>query len=156
MASDYFGQDKQVYDPGNIVGYNMVTVYLKNNENSNLCLAQDVGVQYGRNVTPQYELGSDSVWLVAGSASGSCTITRALGRKGSEGTGAFWSAFKPDDACTGTTITLTKGSGACGLDPGRLVMSNSMLQSMSSSISVGNLVITEQATYVVGKVSTSS
>jgi hypothetical protein len=154
MASDYFGYDKQSFDPGNIVGATMVAVSIDNGGGGNLCLVQSASVQYNRNVQPTYELGSDSVWLVAGTSSGDVSISRALGRKGS-GSTAFWETFKPQDPCKSTTITIAKGDGACGLDPGRIMCESCLLTSMSSSVQVGSLTVTEDARYTTGKVSIS-
>lgn len=152
-SQDFFGQTKSVFAPGNIVSYSMVLVSVGE---GNLCLAQDVNVTYGRNVIPQYELGSECVWLVAGAASGQCTISRALGKK-DKTEAQMWKAFKTDDACKGVTIKISKGEGGCSsLDPGGLIMENSFLTSMTASISVGQLIVTEQATYTVGKVALNS
>lgn len=155
MANDYFGYDKQSFDPGNIVGANMVAVHLGNGGGGSLVLAQSVNIVYQRNVESKYELGSDSVWLVVGPSSGTCDINRFLGRKGSGDT-SFWQAFKPSDPCKSTTITVAKGDGACGLDPGRIVCETAILKSMTSRITVGEMAIGEDASYEVGKVTTST
>ncbi len=152
MASDYFGYDKQSFDPGNIVGATMVAVSISSGGGNNLCLVQSVNVSYQRQVQPTYELGSDSVWLVAGTSSGTCGLSRALGRKG-QGSTAFWETFKPEDPCKSTNITIAKGDGACGLDPGRIQCESCLLTSISSAVQVGNLTVTEDAQYQVGKVS---
>ena len=154
MASDFFGYDKQSFDPGNIVSATMVAVSIDSGNGGNLCLVQSADVQYSRNVQPTYELGSDSVWLVAGTSSGSVTLNRALGRKGSGDT-SFWKAYKPTDACKSTTITIAKGDGSCGLDPGRLLCESCLITSASTNIQVGQLTVTESAQYQAGKVSIS-
>lgn len=152
MASDYFGYDKQTFDPGSIVSATMVAVSIGSGQGSTLCLAQSANITYQRNVQPTYELGSDSVWLIAGTSSGTAQISRALGKKGS-GDAAFWSVFKPENPCKSTSITIAQGDGACGLKPGTIKCEGCLLTSMSTNIQVGNLVVTEDAQYQVGKVS---
>lgn len=149
MANDFFGYNKQVYGPNDIVSYNKVIVSV----GGYLCLTQSVNVNYQRQVQPNYELGSDSVWLVAGASSGTCDISRALGRSGTANDATFWSAFKPSDACSATTIKIAQGSGTCGMSPGALTMNNAVLTNVGMQASVGNLVITESANYTIGGVS---
>jgi hypothetical protein len=152
MAKDFFGYSKEAKGPGNIVSPTMVIVSI---DGTKLRLAQSVDLNYSRTVEPTYELGSDSVWMVAGKTSGSCTIQRAIGTAGDSGGGGLLVPFVPKDACKTQTLIIAKGDGACGMDPGTIVCGGCLIQSIGANVNVGALVLTDTATYNVGSVSLS-
>jgi hypothetical protein len=142
--ADYFGYNKTAKGPGNIVSTSMVLVAIGG---KSVKLAQNVTVQYQRNVTPQYEVGSDSVYMVAGQSSGSWSITRAVGDSG------LLKPYKPGDACSTTTLAMSKGNGVCGMDPGLITGTGCILQSVGVTAAVGSTIVTDQATWMVGALS---
>lgn len=76
--ADYFGYNKTAKGPGNIVSSTMVLASI---DGEAVRLVQDCNIQYQRNAQFQYELGSDSVWSIAGQSSGTATMTRSVGDK---------------------------------------------------------------------------
>lgn len=156
MADDFFGYAKESYDSNSIASSNMVVVSITGGTGSSggLCLVQSADISYQRTVTPVFELGSDSVWLVAGGAQGSANLQRILGKRGGDGgQEQALEAFKPSDPCTGVTITMAEGNGKCGLKPGKITCENSILNNITASVQVGQLTLNETAAYTVGKVS---
>ena len=88
MAKDFFGYTKDAKGPGNVVSPTMVILSI---DGKKLRLAQSASVSYQRQVEPTYEIGSDSVWMVAGKSSGTCEVQRAIGNAegGVEAEGAY-------------------------------------------------------------------
>lgn len=142
--ADYFGYNKTAKGPGNIVSTSMVLVAIGSNT---VKLAQQVTIQYLRNITPQYEVGSDSVYMVAGQSSGSWAITRAVGES------KLLKPYKPGDACATTTLTMSKGNGICGMDPGMITGSGAILQQVGVQASVGSTIVTDNASWMIGSLS---
>lgn len=142
--ADYFGYNKTAKGPGNIVSTSMVLVAIGG---STVKLAQQVTIGYERNVTPQFEVGSDSVYMVAGQSGGTWAITRAVGEAG------LLKPYKPGDACSVTTLAMSKGNGVCGMDPGMITGSGCILQSVGVQASVGSTIVTDNATWRVGSLS---
>lgn len=142
--ADVFGYTKVAKGPGNIVSPSMVMVMI---DGERVYLAQECRMAYQRSVTPTYELGSDSVWMTAGHSSGTCSITRAVGNE------ALIEPYLPGDACSTQTITVGKGDGQCGMDPGTLTATGCILQSVGATLSVGTQVVTDQGSWNIGNLS---
>lgn len=142
--ADYFGYNKTAKGPGNIVSTSMVLVAIGG---STVKLAQQVTIAYQRNITPQYEVGSDSVYMVAGQSSGTWQITRAVGESG------LLKPYKPGDACATTTLAMSKGNGVCGMDPGMITGSGCILRSVGVQAAVSSTIVTDNAEWVVGSLS---
>ena len=142
--ADYFGYNKTAKGPGNIVSTSMVLVAIGG---SSVKLAQQVTINYQRQVTPQYEVGSDSVYMVAGQSGGTWAITRAVGDTG------LLKPYKPGNACDTTTLAMSKGNGVCGMDPGMITGTGCILQSVGVQASVGSTIVTDQAQWMVGSLS---
>lgn len=139
--ADIFGYKKTAKGPGNVVSPSMVMVMI---DGERVYLAQSCQVTYQRSVAPNYELGSDSVWMTAGHASGSCQITRAVGDS------PLVTPYLPSDSCSTQTITVGKGDGACGMDPGTLTCAGSLLVSVGTTLSVGGGIVSDNASWSVG------
>lgn len=142
--ADYFGYKKTAKGPGNIVSTSMVLVAIGG---KSVKLAQQVTIQYQRSVTPQYEVGSDSVYMVSGHSGGTWSITRAVGESG------LLKLYKPGDACATTNLAMSKGNGVCGMDPGMITGTGCILQSVGVQASVGTTIVTDNATWTVGSLS---
>ena len=142
--ADVFGYTKVAKGPGNIVAPSMVMVMI---DGERVYLAQECRMTYQRTVNPTYELGSDSVWMTAGQSSGACGITLALGNE------ALVEPYLPGDACSTQTITVGKGDGQCGMDPGTLTATGCILESVGVNLSVATQVVTDQASWKVGNLS---
>lgn len=151
MARDYYGYVKDAKGPGNVVSPTMVVVAI---DGDKLRLAQSATVNYRREVQPTYELGSDSVWMVAGKTSGSCELSRAIGNADSS-SGQMLQPYRPDSACDTQTIMITKGDGHCGMDPGTIYCGGCLLSNVGVTVNVGSLTLTDSASYTVGSVSLS-
>jgi hypothetical protein len=152
MAKDFYGYTKDAKGPGNVVSPTMVILSI---DGKKLRLAQSVSVSYQRQIEPTYEIGSDSVWMVAGKSSGTCEVSRAIGNADGGSTGGLLVPFKPGDPCTTQTLLITRGDGSCGMDPGTIYCGGCLLSSVSAQIQVGSLVVTDSANYNVGIVSLS-
>lgn len=144
--ADYFGYNKTCYGPGNIVSTSMVLVKI---DNSPVRLAQSCNIEYKRTMEPKFELGSDSVWLIAGHSSGSCTIDRAVGDV------KLLQPYKPGSACDTQTITIAKGSEDCGMEPGTVTCTNSLLVQVGVTAAIQGLSVTDNAQWAVGLLSTT-
>ena len=142
--ADYFGYNKTAKGPGNIVSTSMVLVAIGGRS---VKLAQQVTINYQRQVTPQYEVGSDSVYMVAGQSGGTWNITRAVGDTG------LLKPYKPGNACDTTTLAMSKGNGVCGMDPGMITGTGCILQSVGVQASVGSTIVTDNAQWMVGSLS---
>lgn len=142
--ADYFGYNKTAKGPGNIVSTSMVLVAIGGKA---VKLAQQVTINYQRNVIPQYEIGSDSVYMVAGQSGGTWQITRAVGEH------KLLKPYKPTDACAITNLAMAKGNGVCGMDPGFITATGCILKAVGVQASVGNTIVTDNAEWLVGALS---
>lgn len=152
MAKDFFGYTKDAKGPGNVVSPTMVILSI---DGEKLRLAQSVTLSYQRQVEPTYEIGSDSVWMVAGKSSGTCEVSRSIGNADNGVTGGLFKPFQPSDPCKTQTLMIMRGDGQCGMDPGTIYCGGCLLTNVSAQIQVGALVVTDSATYNVGTVSLS-
>lgn len=144
--ADYFGFDKTAQGPTKVLSTAMAIVTVGGND---VRLAQGVTVTYTRKVEPQFELGSDSVWMVVGHSQGTCKIDRAVGE------GKFLEPFQGQGTgCDTTTLTLDT-TGNCGSAAGTVKMTGAMLQEVSIQATVQNVTITESANYIFGSLETS-
>ena len=142
--ADYFGYNKTAKGPGNIVSTSMVLMAIGG---KTVKLVQQATVTYQRNVTPQYEVGSDSVYMVAGQSGGSWEVTRAVGEQG------LLKPYKPGDACSVTNLAMSKGNGVCGMDPGLITGTGCILMSVGVQANVSSTIVTDNARWAVGSLS---
>lgn len=149
--ADFFGYNKTAKGMENITSPSMVAVSIGGSGGA-LSLAQQCDVTYQREIAPVYELGSDSVWMTGGKSSGSCNISRAIGSAGGGAGTKFLNPFKPADPCKTTQITISKGAGTCGAEPGNLTCKGCLLQQIQVQVQVGQLFVTDSATFNVGSV----
>lgn len=147
MATDYFGYSRTSYGPGNIASSNAVLLAI-DSEDVRLC--QSVEVQYQRTITPAYELGSESVWFVAGRVTGSCRVNRSVGEV------KLLDPYKPGSACETQTLTIAKGDGTCFMDAGTLTMANCLLESVGISVNTQDVTITDNAQWQIGTLTVGS
>lgn len=144
--ADYFGYNKTAKGPGNIVSSTMVLASI---DGEAVRLVQDCNIQYQRNAQFQYELGSDSVWSIAGQSSGTATMTRSVGDK------KLLEPYQPGGPCELQNITVGKGNGECGMDPGKILCSGCLLISVGFQASSGGLTVTDNANWQVGSLTRS-
>jgi hypothetical protein len=142
--ADYFGYNKTAKGPGNIVSTSMVLMAIGG---KTVKLVQQATITYQRNVSPQYEVGSDSVYMVAGQSGGSWEVTRAVGEQG------LLKPYKPGDACSVTNLAMSKGNGVCGMDPGLITGTGCILQSVGVQANVSSTIVTDNARWAVGSLS---
>lgn len=143
--ADYFGYNKTAKGPGNIVSTSMVLMAIGG---KSVKLVQSVDISYQRQVTPQYEVGSDSVYMVAGQSGGTWRVTRAVGEE------AIIKPYKPGNACQTTTLSMVKGNGSCGMDPGMITGTGCILQTVGMNAAVQSTIVTDNAQWMVGSLST--
>lgn len=144
MANDIFGYDKSktmsatsLLPPGSI----KVTI------GGEIKLAQTVDINYQREISPTYELGSENVYLVTGKSSGTMNVSRLIG--------SVFENYLPKEPCAVQSITVTKSSkGVCGDGNVSLTMSG-MLQSVTFSANAGALTVTDGASYTLISLSKS-
>lgn len=142
--AEYFGYNKTAKGPGNIVSTSMVLMAIGG---KTVKLVQQATITYQRNVTPQYEVGSDSVYMVAGQSGGSWEVTRAVGEQG------LLKPYKPGDACSMTSLAMSKGNGVCGMDPGLITGTGCILMSVGVQANVSSTIVTDNARWAVGSLS---
>jgi hypothetical protein len=139
--ADVFGYTKTAKGPGNVVSPSMVMVMI---DGERVYLAQQCTVQYQRSVSPNYELGSDSVWMTAGHSSGTVQLSRAVGDD------PLVAPYLPGSACDTQTITVGKGDGACGMDPGTLTCAGCVLANVGTTLSVSGSIVSDSASWSFG------
>lgn len=152
-GKDIFGYSNKVASEGKVVSSPMVMVAItggKNDSSPYLALVQQVNVQYARQMTPVYEIGSDAIMFNASGATGSVSIQRAVGENFGTGKhGTLLSPFLPSDPCSMQTIVIKKGTGTnCATDPGT-VTATGMVQSVGITIPVGGALLTDNASYQI-------
>lgn len=142
--ADYFGFDKSAKGSDKVLSTAMAILTVGGND---VHLAQNVTVNYQRTVQPQYELGSDSVWMVVGHSQGTCQVQRAVGE------GKFLEPFSGEGTgCSTTTLTLDSMSN-CGNEAGTAKMLGAVLQKVGISASTQQLIVTDSADYQFGTLS---
>lgn len=146
---DYFGYDKQSYGGDSIATSPYVLINIENKE---IVLAQSVRLTYRRDVTPYYEIGSASVWFVDGSPSGTFAIERAAGKK-DKSSASLLGFYKErlDKPCKTQNLTISgKKGGDCGAGVST-VKCEGYLQEVGVSVTAGQHVVTDNATWLIGK-----
>lgn len=146
MANDIFGYNKQTAT-GGVMGPNFVTVTI--GSASNIHLVQTVNLTYQRTVQPVYEIGSGSVWMQPGPASGSLTLSRVVGQSG-----AFDPIVQPKGQPCGTVDITISGDGAeCGgATLGSVKCKQCMPMQVGLTVAVGTATVTDNVVYMVGSV----
>lgn len=142
--ADIFGYEKSA-KVGGLPSPSNVGVFIGNT--GALALAQTVGLKYGRQVRAVTVLGSDSVWMQPGPASGSLDVTRIVGEEGA------FAGFQDVGPCDTTTISIA-GTGAqnCGGKFGTVTCTGCMLTQVGLNISVQDMLVTDSAQWTVGGV----
>lgn len=138
--AEYFGYSKNIKGPDSIGSTSAVLVKI---DGSDVKLAQSVSIEYSRNISPQFELGSEDIYYTIAPASGTCTIERLVGE------GSALQPFKPKDPCKAQTITIASGNPTCGSQIGTITMKG-MCQSVKFNATVGQFTVTDGATYQIG------
>lgn len=137
--ADYYGYNKSTYGPGAIASTSAVLVKING---STVNLAQSCNITYSRQVQPNYELGSDSVYLTAGHSGGTAEISRMVGEQ------AALVPYKTG-ACDMTKLTIAKGSAQCAKDIG-MITGEGLLTQVGIQLNVGQFTVTDSATYTLG------
>lgn len=154
--ADIFGYSKTGTN-GNVASPFNVLVSVKTQDSGKIMLAQQCIINYQRTIQPVYELGSDYVWMSMGQSQGTWQITRAVGTKPKGGKGGKDASsegllvpYKNTDYCNGSTDLYMSGSTEhCGYDPGKLSSSGAMLTSVGVQAAVGQLIVTDNATWTL-------
>lgn len=140
MATDIYGYNKNKLEDDSILPPGAIKVTV----NDALNLVQSVEVTYQREVQPQYELGSENVYLVAGKSNGTVNIDRLIGDA--------LDPYLPGSACELQDINIEKGEASCGTGSASLSMKG-MLQSVKMSARASDLTVTDGATFVISSLS---
>lgn len=139
--ADYFGYNKTAHGPGSIVASTMVLAAI---DGSNVRLVQQCNISYKRNIQFQYELGSNSVWAIAGQTNGTVQMTRSVGER------KLLEPYRASNPCADQKITIVKGTDQCGMDPGKIQCSGCMLSEVGMQASTSGLQVTDNATWQIG------
>lgn len=140
---DVFGFTKTTHAQSEISSPSTVLVSV----GGNVHLVQSCSIRYARTVTPVHELGSEDVWMSAGPGAGTCSLTRAVGAGRT-----LLDGFSSENRCGTQTITIGGVSNDCAQNPGMLRCVNALLADVGMSASVGEVFITDSATFNVGSV----
>lgn len=140
MANDIFGYNKDAVSSVGLIPPGAVTLTI----NGKINLAQSVEINYQREITPVYELGSENVYLVAGKSSGTLNVARMIGEALVQ--------FKPSSPCATENITITKGDSTCGTGNLQLSMTG-MIRSVRFSAQAGQVTVTDGADYLLSSLS---
>lgn len=138
--ADIFGYTKTTYGPSTVASPSAVMVKL---DGGKVQIAQSCTINYQRQVNQNYELGSESVYLTAGHASGTCDISRLVGE-----TGALV-PYKPASPCDLTTIQVSNGDSTCQKDIGVITM-RGVLTSVGVTVTADAFTVTDNAQYQIG------
>lgn len=141
---DVFGYNKKVKGPGDIASASAVVVKL---DNQKVSLAQSARVDYQRSVAPNYELGSEAVYLTAGHSGGNVNISRLIGET------AALAPYKADP-CKLVTISLAKGDTNCAKDIG-VITAQGMCTSMNLEVQAGQFTVADSASFVISNLTVS-
>lgn len=135
--ADIFGYTKQQSDQ--IASSNGVAVSVAG---SHLYLCQSVRIDYSRKVETQFELGSETAYVVAGHAQGTCTIEHLVGRE------SFLKPFlNGATECKGVDINIDSQAGTCSASGGSAICSGAFLQQVGINIQVGGLTVQDSAVF---------
>lgn len=143
MASEYFGFDNTVHGPNEITTAAAVLVRI---DSGTVKLAQSVTIDYGREISPHFELGSYDVYFTVAPASGTCQIERMVGG------GTVLEPFKPSDPCSPSKLFMQGVGGQCSAGFGTVSMEG-LLQKVGATANVQQFTVTDTATYLIGKLS---
>lgn len=138
--ADVFGVDRKVKGAEQIVNSSGVLVSI----GGPIYLVQQLDINYQRNITAIYELGTENVYAGTQNPQGTCQINRAIGL-GGEALKTF-----ATENCKAEDILVKNGEGKCTDKFGTLKMPNSMLQGATIGARAGEAMVTEQATYWIG------
>lgn len=143
MSQDIFGYTKnQTY--GGVTGPQFVIVQV---DGKKLNLAQSVNLNYGRTVQPVYEIGSGTVWMQPGPATGTLSIQRVVGD------GVFNFGGWPSSPCATVDITIMGDGNVCdGGKFGTVNCRSCMPASVGLTISAGGVTVTDSCQFNVGSV----
>lgn len=142
--ADIFGYEKSA-KVGGLASPSNVGVFIGNT--GALALAQRVELTYGRNVKAITVMGSDSVWMQPGPATGTLSVSRIVGEQG-----AFY-GVQDVGPCDTTTISIAgTGTNNCGGKFGTVTCTGCMLTKVGLQISVQDQLIMDSAEWNVGGV----
>lgn len=140
--ADIFGYNKSTQTTG-LANPSNVGVFIGNS--GEVHLAQSVSIRYGRNVNPVFAMGSDSVWMQPGPASGSLDISRIVGES------SALKGFQHGGPCELTTITVAgTGTSDCGGSFGTVTATGCMLTNVQVSVNIQGTTVSDGATWTVG------
>lgn len=145
MAQDVFGLNKNVYNSRYITRGSGVLISFNSKD---VHLAQSCNINYQREVTPIYELGSEDIYAGSSNPAGTAEISKIISSH------AFaLELFKLNDGCSAINFEVG-GGDSCGADFGIIKCPNSMLTSVGIQATAGQASVTENANLWIGTLQT--
>lgn len=144
MATDFFGHNREIKSSNQLASseYAVLTVSGK------VDLCQSVNIDYGQDIRPIYEVGSPSVYFVAGHAQGTVSFGRLAGA------GGLFSNVSGAACGVISSLSLEIGAGGCYAGGGGSVsFEGGFVERINLSMQAGAIEITEGATIRVATMS---
>ena len=143
--ADIFGYNQEV-KAGEIVASKDVIVQI---DSGRTALVQTVNGNYGHTVSPQFEIGSSTMYLVNGQPQGSLDMQTFVGKSG-------WieGLLSGKPACGDlSSLQFTISNTDCNLSVGKPILrfESALATSYSFSIMSGQLTVTQSVRFVCGK-----
>ena len=112
-------------------------------------LAQSINWSYVQNVQRIYEIGSNSVWLIAGRTQGTAGINRIMGPAGLAK--SFYNKFGDVCQASGNSVTFSAlaqcgvtAQGSGGSQSVAITLGNCVIQSYGGGVQAEQMVVNEQ------------
>lgn len=151
-SQDLFGFTREMKPTGTLITSEVAALTFGG---SQLTLVQQVQCTYQQRVEPKYEAGTSNVYWVSGQAGGQLTVSRLVSKAGF----SLFSAVK-ESACKLSSISVSFGSNGgsskcVATAKDKFTLSGVIATSVGFSYGVGQMEVTENATFNVGSMSMS-
>jgi len=144
MAQDFFGYNRTVGSSNQLSSSEFATLTV----GGRVSLCQSVEASYTQEVKPIYEVGNPSIFFVPGHASGTVTFTRLAGE------GSFFAQLRDTSNCGKITpVSINSSGNQCFAKSGSLNFDGAIIRSVSLSMRVEQVEITERADLMVASMS---
>jgi hypothetical protein len=143
MAQDFFGYNRTVGSSNQLSSSEFATLTV----GGRVSLCQSVEASYTQEVKPIYEVGNPSIFFVPGHASGNVTFTRLAGE------GSFFATLRDNNCGQITPVSINSSGGQCFAKSGALNFDGAIIRSVSLSMRVEQVEITERADLMVASMS---
>lgn len=152
--TDIFGLTKTSQNSTSIGHPSMVGITLPNGNNQ-IALCQSVQIDYQRQASPIYELGSENVYIAVQGATGSVQLSRAINSVDNLGGSAL--ELYNGSGCVASPANLIintsgRGNKDCHAQTGKITCEGATLARIGFQAQAGQAIITDSAEYVVGAV----